>query len=205
MTIKFSKSIFSKIAATLSILIFSACNVGKAAPADEYGPKNLVISHVKPGTFPYLWANTTFKTIRSYIDDKNSLDIPGIPEQPVDAPIAILSCSVRLSKPYGLPNNIDTENFTVYNRTNHHIMIASLHFVYRNSALIGADIQHLAPHEIRTVTLRDTDGIGQSFGYNLRKSHIPKPTHILCGAGPAVADDGTLYKFHALFIRDTNP
>ena len=202
MNTKLPGSVLAQIAVTLSMLLLSACNGATAASKEDYGPKNLIISHVKAGSFPYLWANTQFKTVRSYIEDENALEIPGIPEQPVDAPIAMLACSVRLSKPYGLPNNIDTEQFTVYNRTNHHILIASLYFVYRNSALIGPVIQHLAPHEVRSVTLQDAYGIGQIFGYTLRKSHIPKPTHILCGAGPAVADDGTLYKFHALFIRD---
>ena len=195
-----SQGLLLALGVAITQLLLIGCNAAKAAPL-EYGPRNLKISHVKPGNIPYLWASSPIRVTKSVVIDEGSRVIPGIPEQPIDAPVAVLSCSETLSKDYGQPNNVGTDHFTVYNRTAKRLLIAKVHFIFPTSPNMEVAIQDLAPHELRSITVND-NMIGQVLGYRLRKSHIPKPTHILCGAGPAVADDGTVYDFHALFLRD---
>ncbi|MGC8485383.1 MAG: hypothetical protein ACP5O6_07115 [Candidatus Baltobacteraceae bacterium] len=188
----------------LLALTLVGCSKPRAAVSHEASQPNLVIRHVQPGqSIPGLeyWSNTKFSHVRGAIVGRSSILIPGIPIQNVDAPVVVLSCSMTLAKPFGSQNNSTIDHIMVLNRTKKLLSLVRVLSVYRGSGLGEFFVQNLKPNEMRSLTLVDDVGPGSLPVRAIRTFHMQKPSFMLCGAGPALASDGTAYEFEPPFPR----
>lgn len=179
-----------------------ASGQGIASPRPQ---RDLIIRHVRPGqVIPGLefWSQGKYTHVRSTIVNSSSTLIPGVPIQNPDAPVVVLSCSMKLAKPFGSANNSTTDYLTVLNRTNKTLSLVRVLSVYLDSGIGEEFIQNLKPHEMRSSVLVDNEtGPGALNARAIRNFNMPKPPFMLCGAGPALASDGTAYEFEPPFPR----
>ena len=192
--------------AGISLLMFSllGCSQPSGHGVQQPTPRrDLIIRHVRPGqAIPGLefWSNVKYTNVHTTIVNGTSTLIPGIPIQNPDAPVVVLSCSITLTKPFGSHHNFAIDHLTVLNRTDKELSLVRVLSVHLYSGVREDFIQNLKPHEMRSSTLVNKNGLYLPVR-SIRNFHMHKPPFMLCGAGPALASDGTAYEFEPPFPR----
>ena len=139
-----------------------------------------------------------FRTVWSHIVKLGGPIIHGIPENSLNARVAVLSCDAAFEGSTTSPQEFETMRFTVMNETPYFLRYTRVAVeVDRGASYEDAILFDLKPYELRSFVL--TQGGAASDGNLPEYHHYPK--WMLCGAGPAQRANGQMLDFEPGFFN----
>ena len=178
------------VVAAISTLTVRA-QVAPTAPPDSQ-PWHMDIyvdAHGKPGT-PFITRSSTLVDVGGH-------HVVGVPANNLGAAVALVSCSADFSGRKG-PHYSERLHFTVFNETS--LPLKYVRIAWRidgGASYVSANLFDLKPHELRRFD-DGSEGLGSDGNFpGFGKGY---PQWMLCGAGPAEKNDGTVLKFEPEFL-----
>ncbi len=139
-----------------------------------------------------------FRTVWSHIVKLGGPVIHGIPENSLNARVAVLSCDASFEGSTTSPQEFETMRFTVMNETPYFLRYTRIVVeVDRGPSYEDPILFDLKPYELRSFVL--TQGGAAADGNLPEYHHYPK--WMLCGAGPAQRANGKMLDFEPGFFN----
>ncbi len=139
------------------------------------------------------------RTVWSHIVKLGGPILHGIPENSLNARVAVLSCDAAFEGSTRSPQEFETMRFTVMNETPYLLRYTRIAVeVDRGASYEDAILFDLKPYELRSFVLTQ-GGVFADGNFPRQYHHYPK--WMLCGAGPAQRANGKMLDFEPGFFN----